>query len=502
MLARLHAAAVFGVDAHPVSVEVDVSGGGLPGIAMVGLPDTTVRESRDRVRAAIRNSGLPFPGGRVTVSLAPADVRKVGAAFDLPIALGILAASGVLPQRDGREMTIVGGLSLDGGIPPMHGVLPIAVAARKSQRPALVFPAANLAEAGIVSDLPLFPVASLLDAVRVLSVPDPESAHAPPPTAAHEVSIEDLSDVCGQLRGRRALEIAAAGAHHLLFTGAPGAGKTMLARRLPGLLPVLEFDEALMVTSIHSIAGLLPPGAGLVRARPFRAPHHTCSDMALVGGGSSPRPGEISLAHCGVLFLDELPEFSRRVLETLRQPLESGVVHVARVSRSVTFPARVMLVGAMNPCPCGFHGDTRRSCHCPPAIVERYQRRLSGPLRDRFDLGVEVQAVPWLEMGATETREPTAPVRARVESARRIQLERQGQLNSQLEGRTLRAHVTLDRTSHRLMGTAVTRLGLSVRGVTRVLRVARTVADLSGEAKLKSHHVAEALQFRVPERTA
>jgi magnesium chelatase family protein len=501
MLARLHAAAVFGVEAHPVSVEVDVSGGGLPGIAMVGLPDATVRESRDRVRSAIRNSGLPFPGGRVTVSLTPADVRKVGAAFDLPIALGILAASGVLPQRDGREMTIVGGLSLDGGIPPMHGVLPIAVAARKSQRPALVFPAANLAEAGIVSDLPLFPVASLLDAVRVLSIPDPESAHAPPAIASEVVATEDLADVCGQLRGRRALEIAAAGAHHLLFTGSPGAGKTMLARRLPGLLPVLDFDEALVVTSIHSIAGLLPPGAGLVCARPFRAPHHTCSDMALVGGGASPRPGEISLAHCGVLFLDELPEFSRRVLETLRQPLESGVVHVARVSRSVTFPARVMLVGAMNPCPCGFNGDTRRPCHCPPAVVDRYQRRLSGPLRDRFDLGVEVQAVPWVDMGAKDTRESTTAVRARVEAARRLQLQRQGQLNSQLDGRSLRTQVSLDHTSHALMGKAVTRLGLSVRGVTRVLRVARTIADLSGQPTLQSHHVTEALQFRVPERT-
>ena len=502
MLARLHAAAVFGVEAHSVSVEVDVSGGGLPGIAMVGLPDATVRESRDRVRTAIRNSGLPFPAGRVTVSLAPADVRKVGAAFDLPIALGILAASGILPQRDGREMTIVGGLSLDGGIPPMHGVLPIAVAARNSQRPALIFPAANLAEAGIVTGLPLFPVASLLDAVRVLSLPDPESARPPAATAPIETTaVEDLSDVCGQLRGRRALEIAAAGAHHLLFTGAPGAGKTMLARRLAGLLPVLEFDEALIVTSIHSIAGLLPPGAGLVRARPFRAPHHTCSDMALVGGGTSPRPGEISLAHCGVLFLDELPEFSRRVLETLRQPLESGVVHVARVSRSVTFPARVMLVGAMNPCPCGFNGDARRPCHCPPAVVDRYQRRLSGPLRDRFDLGVEVQAVPWVDMGGKETRESTAAVRTRVERARRYQLERQGQLNSQLDGRALRAQVTLDRASHALMGTAVTRLGLSVRGVTRVLRVARTIADLSAEAGLQSHHVAEALQFRVPERS-
>jgi len=503
MLARLHAAAVFGVEAHPVSVEVDVSGGGLPGITMVGLPDTTVRESRDRVRTAIRNSGFPFPAGRVTVSLAPADIRKVGAAFDLPIALGILAASGILPHRDGREMTVVGGLSLDGHVPPMHGVLPIAVAARKTDRPALLFPAANLAEAGIVADLPLFPVASLLDAVRVLSAAAPESARPPRPAEPPQLAgTEDMADVCGQLRGRRALEIAAAGAHHLLFSGSPGAGKTMLARRLPGLLPPLEFDEALLVTSIHSIAGLLPPGAGLVRTRPFRAPHHTCSDMALVGGGTSPRPGEISLAHGGVLFLDELPEFSRRVLETLRQPLESGVVHVARVSRSVTFPARVMLVGAMNPCPCGFHGDSRRPCHCPPATVDRYQRRLSGPLRDRFDLGVDVQAVPWADIGGQETREATAAVRNRVESARRRQMDRQGQLNSQLDGRALRRCAPLDRASHSMVGHAVTRLGLSVRGVTRVLRVARTIADLAGRAQLESNHVAEALQFRVPERSA
>ncbi len=503
MLARLHAAAVFGVEALPVSVEVDVSGGGLPGITMVGLPDTTVRESRDRVRSAIRNSGFPFPVGRVTVSLAPADVRKIGAAFDLPIALGILAASGILPQRDGREMTIVGGLSLDGGIPPMQGVLPIAVSARKTARPALIFPAANLAEAGIVADLRLFPVASLNDAVRILSASDPESTPPPRPAAAHQPATgEDLADVCGQLRGRRALEIAAAGAHHLLFSGSPGAGKTMLARRLPGLLPPLDFDEALLVTSIHSIAGLLPPGSGLVVARPFRAPHHSCSDMALVGGGASPRPGEVSLAHAGVLFLDELPEFSRRVLETLRQPLEAGVVHVARVARSVTFPARVMLVGAMNPCPCGFHGDARRPCHCPPPLVDRYQRRLSGPLRDRFDLGVEVQGVPWSDISGDPVRETSAVVRARVHDARRRQLDRQGRLNSELDGRALRAHAPLDRPSHALMATAVTRLGLSVRGVTRVLRVARTVADLAGDVELRADHVAEALQFRVPERSA
>lgn len=501
MLARLHAAALSGVDAIPVSVEVDVSGGGLPGVVMVGLPDATVRESRDRVRAAIRNSGFPFPPGKVTVSLAPADLRKVGAAFDLPIALGILAASGLLPQRDGREMTIVGGLSLDGGIPSMHGVLPIAVSARRLQRTALLFPSANLAEASIVEDLPLYPVACLPEAVRLLSVDDPEPVRAPAADSLDVPADDDLGDVCGQLLARRALEIAAAGGHHLLFSGPPGAGKTMLARRLPGLLPPLDFEDALTVTSIHSVAGLLPAGAGLIARRPFRAPHHTCSDLALVGGGANPRPGELSLAHAGVLFLDELPEFGRRALEVLRQPLESGVVHIARVNRSITFPARVMLVGAMNPCPCGMHGDPHRPCRCTEATVERYQRRVSGPLRDRFDLGVDVQAVPWADLTGPQARESTAPVRARVEAARRRQLQRQPGLNSSLEGRALRTLAVLDREGQTLLATAVTRMRLSVRGITRVIRVARTIADLSGVERIAGQHVAEALQFRLPDRT-
>jgi magnesium chelatase family protein len=349
MLARISAAAVVGVDAVPVSVEVDVSPG-LPGLTIVGLPDATVRESRERVRTAIRNSGFPYPPDRVTVSLAPTDVRKVGAAFDLPIALGILSASGVLPHHEAPAITIVGGLFLDGAIPAMRGLLPIAVAARRAGH-GLMFPAANLPEASIVEDLRLFAVSTLFDAARLLTAPSPPPTRPIRPSSLHAGSpSEDLDDVQGQSLGRRAIEVAAAGGHHLLFCGPPGSGKTMLARRLPGLLPALALDEALTVTAIHSVAGILDAETGLLERRPFRAPHHTCSDIALVGGGSSPRPGELSLAHGGVLFLDELPEFGRRVLETLRQPLEQGVVHIARASRSVTFPASVMLVGAMNPC--------------------------------------------------------------------------------------------------------------------------------------------------------
>ena len=497
MLACLRTAALFGIDACTVHVEVDVSFG-LPFFNLVGLPDASVRESRDRVKSAIRNSGFEFPPHRITVNLAPADVRKAGSAFDLPIALGILAAQGAVERREINDVVVLGELSLDGSIHAARGVLPIAAAARRDGVPGVLLPRSNAGEAAVVEGLKVLPVSSLAEAVNALNHPTPGVAVVPACTPTSR-DAPDLADVRGQLLARRALEVACAGGHNLLLAGPPGSGKTMMARRVPGILPPLTFDEALEVTSVQSVAGLLPPGAGLVLERPFRAPHHTISNAALVGGGSHPRPGEVSLAHHGVLFLDEMPEFSRHVLEVLRQPLEEGRVAIARAARTAIFPARFVLVGAMNPCPCGFAGDAIRECRCTPQQVARYQGRLSGPLRDRFDLTVDVPAVPPDVLGDGAPGESSAAVRARVVDARaRQQLRYEGivRANASLSPALMARHCRLDRAGLRLLGAAVQKLGLSARGYDRIRKVARTIADLAGVDDIGADHVAEALQFR------
>jgi magnesium chelatase family protein len=501
VLACLRTAALFGIEACPVHVEVDVSFG-FPSFAMVGLPDVSVRESRDRVRSAIRNSGFEFPPHRITVNLAPADVRKAGSSFDLPIALGILAAQGIVERRQIDDMVLLGELALDGSIHATRGVLPIAAAAHRSGTAGILLPACNAPEAAIVAGLDVFGVSSLAEAVNALNTPSSVAAVGPPPPSASRSDAPDLADVRGQLLARRALEIASAGGHNLVLIGPPGAGKTMMARRMAGILPPLTFDEALEVTAVHSVAGLLPPGAGLLADRPFRAPHHTISTVALIGGGSHPRPGEVSLAHHGVLFLDEMLEFSRHVLEVLRQPLEEGTVTVARAAKTVVFPARFVLVGAMNPCPCGFAGDPLRECRCTPLQVARYRDRLSGPLRDRLDLTVEVPALPPDALWTTSPAEPSSAVRERVERARQRQRERYAtdavRTNAELTPALMKRHCALDAASTRVMSSAVKRLGLSARGFDRMRKVSRTIADLAGQALIGADHVAEALQFRMP----
>jgi magnesium chelatase family protein len=503
MVGRATGGVLLGVDARAVEVEVDLPGG-LPSIAAVGLPDSAVREGIDRIRAALRHSGFVLPDGRIVVNLAPAELRKQGAALDLPIATALLQASGQISAIRSRSMIIAGELGLDGSLRPVRGALALAQLARKIGRRRILLPRPNADEASLVEGLEIVPVDSLADfkdssrSLCLLHQPlDPREV-----LRQGQASVEgpDLRDVRAQAGARRALEVAAAGGHHLLMCGPPGAGKSMLARRMPGILPPMTVDEALLVTRIHSAAGL---ERGLVVRRPFRAPHHGISLAGLTGGGRVMRPGEISLASFGVLFLDEMTEFRRDALEALRQPLEDGEIKVVRVHGAATFPAVLTLVGSMNPCPCGHYGNPDGRCSCSPGTVRRYTGRLSGPLLDRFDLVVEVPALDPEQLASTAEGEPSAVVRRRVVAARGRQQERFGatgpDCNARMGPAELRTFARIARDSRRLLFAACDRLGLSARGFDRIRRVARTLADLEGQASIQTHHVAEAMQYRRPE---